>query len=116
MAPAPRQELLDRVAVQPTGSPSVHTSDSPRSSRAAASASGLGAIRVAAGRAQLRMRLVRAVAALPTATVLALVVAAVTLTARKLWPERLSDPTAWALLIGAGLSVVLAVAFALGRR
>lgn len=62
------------------------------------------------------MRLARAVEALPSALLLALGAAAVTLAVRKLWPDGLSEPRARALLVGAGLSVLLAVGYAFVRR
>jgi hypothetical protein len=62
------------------------------------------------------MRVGRAMAVLPTSLSLALALAAATLVARKVMPDRVPDDWAWALLYGAGLSVVLALLVAVLRR
>jgi hypothetical protein len=76
----------------------------------------LGRIRAAARRAQRRLRLGRALGVLPTALLIAFGAVAVTLAARKLWPEQIPNRTAWSVLIGAAVSVVLAFGAAVARR
>jgi len=76
----------------------------------------LNTIRAAARRAQARMRLARVVGILPIALLLGLGASAVVLAVRKAFPERLPEATARGLLIGAGLSLALAVTVALLQR
>ncbi|MBL9021415.1 MAG: hypothetical protein JNL21_04415 [Myxococcales bacterium] len=75
----------------------------------------LGSIRRAAGLAELRMRLSRSLRVAPLSVTIALALAAVTLAAHKLAPERLPEPRAWLVFAGIGglLVVVHAVAFLL---
>jgi len=78
--------------------------------------SSLRSIKGATWRAELRMRLARVLAVLPTALSLALAASAVVLAVRKLWPGLLPDRWAVGILIGAGALVVLTVLVALLRR
>jgi hypothetical protein len=72
--------------------------------------------RAAVARAELRMRIGRALAALPTALTLALAAAAVAIAARKAFPGWVEESWARAVVAGAALSVVASVAWAALRR
>ncbi|MEO7327035.1 MAG: hypothetical protein ABI193_00550 [Minicystis sp.] len=65
---------------------------------------------------ELRMRIGRALRALPTALTIALTLAGVTLAVRKTFPAHLSDARARQILIGAAAIVVLAIVISLLRR
>ena len=73
-------------------------------------------MRTAAARAELRMRLGRAVAILPATLLGALGLAALVLCVRKVLPERLSERAAWWMLAAAGCALLAALAVALLRR
>jgi hypothetical protein len=73
-------------------------------------------IRTAAARAELRMRLGRAVAILPSALLGALGLAAVVLSVRKVLPERLSERGARWMLVAVGCALLGALAVAALRR
>jgi hypothetical protein len=83
-------------------------SDPPRAS--------LVSIRRAAAAVELRLRLDRALKALPLALVTALAFAAAIVGVRKLLPSWLTEVVARQLLIAAAVAVVLVVAIALARR
>ncbi|WP_437996331.1 hypothetical protein WMF26_35310 [Sorangium sp. So ce185] len=76
----------------------------------------LDRIRSAARAVELRLRVGRALRALPTALTLALAIAAGTLAVHKALPAHLSEPRARQLLLGAGLLVLATVALAMLRR
>ncbi|KYF90625.1 hypothetical protein BE20_17210 [Sorangium cellulosum] len=76
----------------------------------------LDRIRSAARAVELRLRVGRALRALPTALTLALAIAAGTLAVHKALPAHLSEPRARELLLGAGLLVLATVALAMLRR
>ncbi|HVY47164.1 MAG TPA: hypothetical protein VHB21_14855 [Minicystis sp.] len=76
----------------------------------------LGRIRRAAALAELRMRIARALAVLPTALTLALAAAAIVLVVRKVLPHRLTDHGARWLLAVDGAVALLAVVVASARR
>ncbi|AUX35292.1 MULTISPECIES: hypothetical protein [Sorangium] len=76
----------------------------------------LDRIRSAAFAVELRLRVARALRALPTALTLALAIAAGTLAVHKALPAHLSEPRARQILLGAGLLVLATVALAMLRR
>ncbi|WP_437606103.1 hypothetical protein WMF20_34405 [Sorangium sp. So ce834] len=76
----------------------------------------LDRIRSAALAVELRLRVARALRALPTALTLALAIAAGTLAVHKALPAHLSEPRARQILLGAGLLVLATVALAMLRR
>ncbi|WP_437721497.1 hypothetical protein [Sorangium sp. So ce861] len=76
----------------------------------------LDRIRSAALAVELRLRVGRALRALPTALTLALAIAAGTLAVHKALPAHLSEPRARQILLGAGLLVLATVALAMLRR
>ncbi|WP_437934951.1 hypothetical protein [Sorangium sp. So ce341] len=76
----------------------------------------LDRIRSAARAVELRLRVGRALRALPTALTLALAIAAGTLAVHKALPAHLSEPRARQILLGAGLLVLATVALAMLRR
>jgi hypothetical protein len=76
----------------------------------------LGRIRRAASVVELRMRISRALRALPPALTLALAIAAGTLAVRKTLPDHLSEARARQILIASAALVILAVVIALVRR
>lgn len=76
----------------------------------------LDRIRRAAFVVELRLRLGRALRALPSALTLALAIAAGTLAVHKALPGQLSEPRARQILLGAGLLVVATLVVALLRR
>jgi hypothetical protein len=76
----------------------------------------LGKIRRAAAVVELRMRLARALQVLPSALVVALAITAVTLSARKIAPDRLSNLRAIEILAGAFALALLALVAVMLRR
>ncbi|HSO00757.1 MAG TPA: hypothetical protein VLS89_20835, partial [Candidatus Nanopelagicales bacterium] len=76
----------------------------------------LGRIHRAARLVELRLRLARALRALPVALTAALALAAGALATRKAFPEVLSEARTWQILIGAGALVLLVVTAAMLRR
>jgi len=71
----------------------------------------LPSIRRAATRTERRMRLFGVVRSLPTSLTMALGVVGVALAVHKLWPHSVPESWTWAVVIGAGLSVIATVAF-----
>jgi len=65
---------------------------------------------------ELRLRLARALRALPLALTVTLAIAAATLTVRKTLPDHLSEPRAWQILIGAAVLLTVALVAAALRR
>jgi hypothetical protein len=76
----------------------------------------LGQIRRAATLVELRLRLARALRALPTVLTAVLAIAAVTLAVRKVAPDLLSNRHAWEILAGGAAVVLIALAVAMVRR
>lgn len=76
----------------------------------------LNALRAAARRAELLMRLARALKPLPIAATMALAAGSIVLAARKIAPNRLTEAQAWAALVVLGLSVLVVVAVQLLRK
>lgn len=76
----------------------------------------LDAIRRAATSAEIRMRLARMIQALPTSATLALATVGLALALRKMAPEHFLESWSVAMMVGAGLSVVISLAVALLQR